>query len=103
MEILDDILTDNSKEARYASLIPVQNIQEWKFNITKELHDFFNSSGVSISYQNSDVKISLNSAAITKILFNEKVNLNTKSKMSLLAEDFLIVKNKVKPKQKKLV
>lgn len=103
MSVLDEILSDDMKKAKYSSLIPIENTQEWKFNVTRELHDFLTSSGVTHSYQDNDIKIKLDRNAISKILFNKKVSLDTKSKMASLAEDFLITKNKVKPKEKKLV
>ena len=40
MSILDEVLSDEVKIAKYSSIIP-NNKQEWKFNITKALHDFF--------------------------------------------------------------
>lgn len=103
MSTLDEILSDDLKKAKYSKLIPVENIQEWKFNITRELHDFIISSGVKVKYEDTNMRIDMDRNAISKILFNDKVSLEEKSKIASLAEDFLITKNKVKPKQKQLV
>lgn len=103
MNIFDEILSDDLKKAKYSSIIPINNIQEWKFNITKEMHDFLISSGVKVKYDKTDMLINLDRNAITKIMSNEKVNLSTKAQIASLAEDFLITKNKVKPKVKKMV
>lgn len=103
MSILDEILRDDLKKAKYSRLIPVENIQEWKFNITRELHDFIVSSGVKVKYEDTNMRIHMDRSAISKILFNDRVSLEEKSKIASLAEDFLITKNKVKPKLKQLV
>ncbi len=103
MSTLDEILSDDLKKAKYSKLIPVENIQEWKFNITRELHDFLISTGVKVKYEDTNMRIDMDRSAISKILFNDRVSLEEKSKIASLAEDFLITKNKVKPKQKQLV
>ncbi len=97
MSTLDEILSDDLKKAKYSKLIPVENIQEWKFNITRELHDFIISSGVKVKYEDTNMRIDMDRNAISKILFNAKVSLEEKSKIASLAEDFLITKTKVKP------
>lgn len=103
MCILDEILKDDVKKAKYSSIIPIDKKQEWKFAITRELHDFTKSSGVKVKYENTNMRLSLDRGAISKILFNDRVSMQDKSKLSSLAEDFLIIKHKVKPKEKKLV
>lgn len=103
MSILDEVLSDEVKIAKYSSIIPTNNKQEWKFNITKALHDFLISTGVKVQYENTDMRIYMDRSAISKVLFNDRVSLEEKAKIASLAEDFLLIKNKVKPKQKQLV
>lgn len=103
MGILDEVLLDDVKKAKYSSIIPVEHKQEWKFNITRELHDFIVSSGVKVKYENTDMRIHMDRSAISKILFNDRVSLDTKSKLSSLAEDFLTIKNNTKTREKVLV
>ena len=88
MSILDEVLSDEVKIAKYSSIIP-NNKQEWKFNITKALHDFFISTGVKVQYENTDMRIDMDRSAISKVLFNDRVSLEEKAKIAFLAEDFL--------------
>ena len=101
--MLDELLKDDYKKAKYSSVIPIEDRQNWKFNITRELHDFIVSSGVKVQYEDTNMRINMDRSAISKILFNDRVSLEEKSKIASLAEDFLIIQNKVKPKQKQLV
>lgn len=101
--MIDEILSDDYKKAKYSSIIPIENKQNWKFNITKELHEFIVSSGVKVNYENTNMRIHMDRSAISKILFNDRVSMHDKSTLSSLAEDFLTTKNKVKSKEKKLV
>lgn len=103
LSIIDEILSDDVKKAKYASIIPVTETTEWKYNLTKELHDFLNSSGVSYTNQAKKIRINLNSDAIAKILINKKVSYQTKSKVACLAEDFLQTKQKARPKELKKI
>ena len=88
MSILDEVLSDEVKIAKYSSIIP-NNKQEWKFNITKALHDFFISTGGKVQYENTDMRIDMDRSAISKVLFNDRVSLEEKAKIAFLAEDFL--------------
>ena len=101
--MLDELLKDDYNKAKYSSIIPIEDRQNWKFNITRELHDFIVSSGVKVKYEDTNMRIHMDRSAISKILFNDRVSLEEKSKIASLAEDFLIIQNKVKPKQKQLV
>jgi hypothetical protein len=101
--MLDELLKDDYNKAKYSSLMPIEDRQNWKFNITRELHDFIVSSGVKVQYEDTNMRIHMDRSAISKILFNDRISLEQKSKIASLAEDFLIIQNKVKPKQKQLV
>ena len=89
MSILDEVLSDEVKIAKYSSIIPNNNKQEWKFNITIALHEFFLSTGVKVQYENTDMRIDMDRSAISKVLFNDRVSLEEKAKIAFLAEDFL--------------
>lgn len=101
--MLDELLKDDYNKVKYSSIIPIEDRQNWKFNITRELHDFIVSSGVKVQYEDTNMRIHMDRSAISKILFNDRISLEQKSKIASLAEDFLIIQNKVKPKQKQLV
>ena len=45
------------------------------------------------------MRIDMDRSAISKVLFNDRVSLEEKAKIAFLAEDFLLIKNKVKPKK----
>ena len=103
MNIFDEILNDDLKKVKYSTIIPVENIQEWKFNINKAMHEFAISSGVKVKYDKNDMVINLDRNAITKIMKNDKMDYSSRAKIAVFAEDFLIIKNKVKPKVKQMV
>ena len=103
MNIFDEILNDDLNKAKYSTIIPVENLQEWKFNINKAMHEFAISSGVKVKYDKNDMVINLDGNAITKIIKNEKIDYSTRAKIAFFAEDFLMTKNKVKPKVKQMV
>lgn len=102
MTIFDKITEDDVKKVRYQDLIPVENKEEWKYNVTSGLNDFFNSSGVTHTYKNNAIRINLNREAISKILFDERFDYSFKGKVACLAEDFLVTSSKEKEKQKTL-
>ena len=103
IKIFDQIVEDEVKKLKYANLIPMDNRLDWKCNITKELHDFLKSSGVDHVYKDSSLKIKLNNHAIFKIQSNKKISDEDRKNISTLAEEFILVTTKTKPRQKTLV
>ena len=102
MTVLDKVTSDDVKKHRYQVLIPLENNDEWKYNITSGLNVFLKSTGVTHTYKDNNMRINLNREAISKILFDERFDYSLKGKVASLAEDFLITKTKEQQKQKTL-
>ncbi len=100
MTVLDKVTSDDVKKYRYQDLIPLENKDEWKYNVTSGLNDFLKSTGVTHTYKDNNMRINLNREAISKILFDEKFDYSLKGKVAALAEDFLVTKTIEKQKQK---
>jgi len=103
LEILDEIIKDNDKKGKYCKILPTKDKDIWRENVKIELNNFLNSEGVSYKENASHIVIDLNRIAILEILSDKSITLEQKVKISNLAEDFLILKTKTKPKVKTLV
>lgn len=102
LDVLDEIISDDVKKTRYSSLIPTENVDSWKRKIQTEFEDFLNSEGVSLTQNESVTVLDLNRVAISNILFDKSIKINEKAKIACLAEDFLTIKTKAKPKVKRV-
>lgn len=103
MSILDEITSDDVKRVKYQNIIPIEEKTEWKFDVTKGLADFLRSTGVSHTYKDDCIRMNLNREAISKVLFDKRFDYSPKGQIASLAEDFLMTKQKTKPKQKTYV
>ena len=103
MTLLDEVTSDEVKKVKYQNLIPIEDKENWKFEVTNGLSDFLNSTGVTHTYKDGCIRMNLNRDAISKILFDKRFSYSQKGQVASLAEDFLMTKQKAKPKQKTLV
>ena len=103
MTLLDEVTSDEVKKVKYQNIIPIEEKEEWKFEVTSGLCDFLNSTGVTHSYKDGCIRMNLNRDAISRILLDKRFSYSQKGQVASLAEDFLLTKQKTRPKQKTYV
>ena len=103
MTLLDEVTSDEVKKVKYQNLIPIEDKEEWKFEVTSGLCEFLHSTGVTHSYKEGCIRMNLNRDAISRILLDKRFSYSQKGQVASLAEDFLMTKQKTKPKQKTYV
>ena len=103
MTLLDEVTSDEVKKVKYQNLIPIEDKEEWKFEVTSGLCDFLHSTGVTHSYKEGCIRMNLNRDAISRILLDKRFSYSQKGQVASLAEDFLMKNQKTKPKQKTYV
>jgi len=104
LEIIESVIVDRINKQKYSDIIDIENMDQWKKNISSCLNNFIcSTNGVKYEEKGLTKRIYFNKEAICDILYDKNFNLNTKVHFSHFAEDFLIVQQKEKAKQKEKV
>lgn len=94
MKFFDEIIEDDVKRVYYRNIIPIDDNENWKYNITKELNDFLKTTGIRYSYHHDGIDITVNSEVFRKILNNPRIDSTSKNKIMEFTEEFVNIQNK---------
>ncbi len=100
LSILERVVEDDVRQERYQRFIPKKDRDLWRESMQRSLDSFLKSDGVVSKDIETGKKMTLNRQAISSILYDKSIDESTRINISMLATDFLMVKEMARPKQK---